>query len=98
MIATLAAGLEEQIVADVVAALCAKTPLRLGTMHDMQSASKTHAKAVIQIEAGACPQRYCWHSWKNANQTSAISWRLTRDVKAKIVFDDALRSLGLEQT
>ena len=24
-----------------------------------------------------CPQRYCWHSWKNATQTAAISWRLT---------------------
>eukprot|EP01045_Picozoa_sp_COSAG04_P017307 COSAG04_NODE_1522_length_6466_cov_5.303720_4_plen_186_part_00 len=27
--------------------------------------------------AGPCPQQYCWHSWKNATQMPAISWRLT---------------------
>jgi len=24
-----------------------------------------------------CPQRHCWHSWKNATQMPAISWQLT---------------------
>ena len=75
MIATLAAGLEEQIVADVVAALCAKTPLREScAQRRTPKRLKTHAKAVVQIESS------------------------TRYIKAKIVFDDALRSLGLEQT
>ena len=32
----------------------------------------------VDGEHRACPQRYCWHSWKNATQMPAISWRLTR--------------------
>ena len=52
MIATLAAGLEEQIVADVVAALCAKAPLRESrAQRRTPKRLKTHAESVVQIES-----------------------------------------------
>ena len=35
----------------------------------------------LGLEAALCPQRYCWHSWKNATHMPAISWQLTDDVE-----------------
>ena len=37
------------------------------------SAGRSSPLPALTKESSACPQRYCWHSWKNATQMPAMS-------------------------